>query len=275
MKTEDLQVIVSKFIELGRRVSLDDPSIASDFTQFRAYEHLSRLHWRDWYPTCENLSIDDHLALLKAVVMAMRYSGWDSGSVAPGIWIYKKLEEKVDAKVAAEIARWVIERSSNPWMPFGTQKARQLFIARQENFICDENSGSLGWKLHFLEATDRIQREQVQLQLQKQHQSEKAKRLEMRKEEAEAHLARKNDNEHLRQNIILAGEQSNAVGRLKLIADHQDIPLLCFPEKWALVPKVDLINLDDQTRISLTKRLSEVNKGPWKVLCDCLDNSVL
>lgn len=198
MKTEELQMIVAKFIELGRQESLDEPSTASKFTQFRGYQHLSCLHWKDWYPVCENLSIDDHVALLKAVVMAMRYSGWDSGSVAPGIWIYKKLEEKVQLNAAAEIALWVIERCSNPWMPFGTQKARQIFITHQKDFIGDDDAGSLAWKIHFLETSDRIQREQIQLELQKQQQAEKAKRLEMKKELAEAHLARKSEKESLR-----------------------------------------------------------------------------
>ncbi len=32
------------------------------------------------------------VAKRKAVVIAMRYSGWDGGSVAAGIWIFKKLE---------------------------------------------------------------------------------------------------------------------------------------------------------------------------------------
>lgn len=129
MTTEVPQHIVDKLIELGRRENLDDPSIAAEFELFRQYEYLSRIHWREWYPVCEDLSIEDHTALLKAVVMAMRFSDWDSGSVAPGIWIYKKLEEKVPKTVVDEIARWIIERSDNQWMPFGRVKARELFLA--------------------------------------------------------------------------------------------------------------------------------------------------
>jgi hypothetical protein len=124
--------IINKLIELGRLDNLDDPSIATDFEQFRRYEYLSRTTWRELYPICESLSIDDHIALLKAVVMAMRYAGWDSGSVAPCIWVYKKLEERVSNKVAREIATWVIDRSNNPWAPFGTQKARESFIAAKD-----------------------------------------------------------------------------------------------------------------------------------------------
>lgn len=124
MDTEIIKIL----IELGKLDNLDDPSIATAFAQFRPYEYLSRIQWREWYTVCELLSIDEHIALLKAVVMAMRYAGWDSGSVAPGIWIYKKIEERVSKKQALEIAMWVIDRCDNPWMPFGTQKARKIFV---------------------------------------------------------------------------------------------------------------------------------------------------
>jgi hypothetical protein len=124
--------LLTKLIELGRLDSLDAPSIATDFEQFRPYEYLSRTGWGEWYPICESLSIDDHIALLKAVVMAMRYAGWDSGSVAPCIWVYKKLEERVSNKVAKEMATWIIDRCDNPWAPFGTQKARESFIAAKD-----------------------------------------------------------------------------------------------------------------------------------------------
>ena len=73
MKTTVPQEIVTKLIELGKRDDIDSPSIAIDFKCLRSYEHLSRTHWREWYPVCEELPIDDHVALLKAVVMAERY----------------------------------------------------------------------------------------------------------------------------------------------------------------------------------------------------------
>ena len=65
MKSELPQQIVGQFIELGRRENLDEPSITADFEQFRSYEYVSRMHWQDWYPTCERLSNDDHTVLMK------------------------------------------------------------------------------------------------------------------------------------------------------------------------------------------------------------------
>lgn len=123
------QHIIDKLIGLGKKDNFDEPSISAEYEQFRTYEYLSRIHWREWHPVCENLPIDDHIALLKAVVMAMRYSGWDSGSVAPCHWVYGKLKDKIPQKVADDIASWMIEHSDNPWMPFGRQGERERFLA--------------------------------------------------------------------------------------------------------------------------------------------------
>jgi len=57
MKNEVPQQIANKLIELGSRDNLDEPSIAADFEQFRPYEHLGRIHWREWNSACESLSI--------------------------------------------------------------------------------------------------------------------------------------------------------------------------------------------------------------------------
>ena len=95
MKSEVPQHIVDKLIKLGSITNLDEPDIAADFDQLRSYEYLGRIHWRGWFSVCDSLSIEEHIILLKAVVMAMRYSGWDGGSVAPGIWVFKKLEERI------------------------------------------------------------------------------------------------------------------------------------------------------------------------------------
>jgi hypothetical protein len=150
--------IINKLIELGRLDNLDDPSIAADFEQFRPYEYLGRIHWREWYPVCESLSVDDHIALLKAVVMAMRYAGWDGGSVAPCIWVYNKLEARVSNKVAKEMATWVIDRCDNPWAPFGTQKARKFFIAAKDTDFTDDDSDSLRLKLLLMESAECAER---------------------------------------------------------------------------------------------------------------------
>lgn len=263
--------IIKKLIELGRLDNLDDPSIASDFEQFRPYEYLGRIHWREWYSVCESLSVDDHIALLKAVVMAMRYAGWDGGSVAPCIWVYKKLEERVSNKVATEMATWVIDRSNNPWVPFGTQKARALFIATKETESVDNYTGSLMLKFMFMESAGRAEREQARQEIEKEQKTAKAIRLEERKLDVAKHQKRGDKKAQIRQQVITVGEQIGAIGRLQLIIDHKDMPLLSFPSTWTEVPLEVLKGLDEPLRKALIHRLTGQKKGPWKKLRDCLD----
>ncbi len=266
--------IINKLIELGRLDNLDDPSMSADFEQFRPFEYLGRIHWREWYPVCESLSVDDHIALLKAVVMAMRYAGWDGGSVAPCIWVYKKLEERVSSKVATEIAIWVIDRCDNPWAPFGTQKARKLFIATKDNGSADDDSGSLSLKLMFMESVEHAERLQASGKIEKEQQIAKAKRLEKRNQGVEKHQTQKDKKEQIRRQVITVGEQMSASGRLQLIIDNKDMPLLSFPSTWAKVSSESLQELDEQSKKSLIHRLAVQQKGPWKKLLDCLNTLV-
>lgn len=266
--------IINKLVELGRLDNLDDPSTAADFEQFRPYEYLSRTGWGEWYPICESLSIDDHISLLKAVVMAMRYAGWDSGSVAPCIWVYKKLEERVSNKVATEIAAWVIDRCNNPWVPFGTQKARKLFSATKDTGSGDNYSGSLMLKLMFMESAERAERELGRGKIEKEQQIAKVERLEKRNLDVEKYQKRKDEKAQIRRQTITVGEQMGAVARLQLIIDHKDMPLLSFPSTWAEVSLEALKGLDETLRNSLMNRLNGQQKGPWKKLRDCLDTLV-
>lgn len=266
--------IINKLLELGRLDNLDDPSMAADFEQFRPYESLSRTHWSEWDHICESLSVDDHIALLKAIVMAMRYAGWDSGSVAPCIWVYRKLEERVSRKVAREIAIWVIDRSNNPWAPFGTQKARESLIATKDTDFTDDDSGNLRSKLIFMESAEYSERENARQEIENEQQIVKAKRLEERNLNVEKHQERKDEKAQIRQQVITVGEQIDAVGRLQLIIDHKDMPLLSFPSTWAEVPLEALKGLDEPSRNALVHRLTGQKKGPWKKLRDCLDTLV-
>ena len=217
--------IINKLIEIGRLDNLDNSSIAADFEQFRPFDYIGRIHWREWYPVCESLSVDDHIALLKAVVMAMRYAGWDGGSVAPCIWVYNKLEERVSPKVAKEMAIWVIDRCDNPWAPFGTQKARKLFIATKDADSTDDYSGSLRLKLLLMESVGRAEGEQARGKIEKEQQIAKGKRLEKRNLDVEKHQKRKDEKAQIRQQVITVGEQIGAVDRLQLIIDHKDMRL--------------------------------------------------
>lgn len=47
MNTELPKHIIEKLIELGKSDKIDDPALSADFEQFRPFEYLGRLHWRE------------------------------------------------------------------------------------------------------------------------------------------------------------------------------------------------------------------------------------
>ena len=123
--------IIESLVSIGKLADIDGQNIAEVVVPLREHEPLCRLHWASWHSVCARLSVVDHIALLKGLVMAEHYAGWNSGSVAPGIWVYGKLEDRIPGKEAVEIALWVIERSNNGYMPFGSSRLREDFIRRQ------------------------------------------------------------------------------------------------------------------------------------------------
>ena len=263
MNSEVPQQIINKLIELGRRENIDDPSVSADFVQFCPYEYLGRVHWREWYPVCENLSTDDHIALLKAVVMAMRYSGWDGGSVAPGIWIYNKLTEKVPSSIANEIAQWIIERSDNEYMYFGSCRDRELFINNRQSIA----AGTTMLALKLDAAAAYAQRERAQHEIQKQQQEAKVLRLQQKEKNAAEHYLRKIENFELWQQMVGKAEQLDEIARLCLILEYPHMPLLCFPSEWAEMAPETLRKIEQNTRNLLTKRITGKMSPPWVQLC--------
>lgn len=268
MNTEVPQQIIDKLIELGRCDNIDAPALSPDFEQFRPYEYLGRVHWREWYPVCENLSIDDHIALLKAVVMAMRYSGWDGGSVAPGIWIYNKLTEKVPSNIANEIALWIIERSENQYMPFGSCRDRELFINNRQAIA----TGTTMLALKLDEAAAYAKRESVQHEIQQQQLEAKVLRLQQKEKNAAEHYLRKTENFEIWQQMVAEAGHLNEIARLCLILAYPHMPLLCFPREWAEMPTEILQKIDQNTRELLTKRITGKMSSPWIQLCQKIGN---
>ena len=76
----------------------------------------------------------------------------------------------------------MIDRSNNPWAPFGTQKARVSFIAAKDTDFTDDDSGSLRLKLLLMESAEYAEREHTHQEI------EKAKRLEERKLDVEKQI---------------------------------------------------------------------------------------
>lgn len=258
--------IIQSLITIGKRADIDAPALANEVAPLRQHEPLCRLHWESWHPVCEALPVEDHIALLKGLVMAECYAGWDSGSVSPGIWVYSKLKKRISGKESVDIAQWVIERSHNCYMPFGSSHRRADFISRQAHFAGEDFEGSVSFDLSFNAFVDHNHRVNAELERQKAAKEAKAERLALRQVDVDKHHSKKSDNDLQRRDLITAGETLDPIGRLRLIVDNPQMHMMSFPEEWSQISEQVLKCIDPELAQSLCSRLLNTKSKPWKIL---------
>ena len=76
-----------------------------------------------WYEMSRGLTAEERISLVRGLVLAQNRWCVESGSVSPVIWVFKLLTRQVDTR---ELAKWVIERTRNPYEPFGRLRLRTL-----------------------------------------------------------------------------------------------------------------------------------------------------
>jgi hypothetical protein len=74
-----------------------------------------------WYEMTRGLTSQQSVNLVKGLVLAQNRWRVDSGNVSPVIWVFKLLRRQMDTR---ELADWVIERTRNPYEPFGMPRIR-------------------------------------------------------------------------------------------------------------------------------------------------------
>lgn len=181
------QVFIASLIEIGKRADLETTDISPQLEALRSYEHFlggSWGYWQHWRQICEPLPVEDHVALLKALVLAgEHFPIFGIGSGASAIWPYRTLDKKLPYRQSHEIALWVIAHSSCPWLPFGNQRDLAYFKQWPEKFEGDF-SGSLVQRIHFERSNDRCaifekeaqQKEERKQERQRKHQERLAKK---------------------------------------------------------------------------------------------------
>lgn len=111
----------------------DDPVAALHrlFTdrELQEYSYVTRLRPEPWLLAADALGEADLVALIRTLTLAERdVRDWNAGSVSPIIWLYRVLLGRCDLADADALADWILTRSQNPYLPFGTNNhgARSL-----------------------------------------------------------------------------------------------------------------------------------------------------
>jgi hypothetical protein len=106
-----------------RRDQLDSDA-QSLLRSVRSLQRINCKHWSWWSEQTEARSLDDCVALAKALTVAENVFRWSGGSVAGAIWVYREVERR-DSGVAADLADWIACRTTNPWLPTGSVRGRR------------------------------------------------------------------------------------------------------------------------------------------------------
>jgi hypothetical protein len=122
MEKEIPDEVLQSLIAIG-----SDPDCASTdpliLEKLRAFDAVNRLHFKSWYAVADDLDQKSHLALARGLVIAEEELRWSGGSVAGAIWVYGSFQRKFP-QFSEPLAEWMLQRSHNPWVPFGSDRGR-------------------------------------------------------------------------------------------------------------------------------------------------------
>ena len=76
-----------------------------------------RVHRDTWDRVAELFRESELISLIKALTLLERYPGFKAGSVAPVIWLFRRLPNAYDR---VELIDWVLKHTENDYLPFGS-----------------------------------------------------------------------------------------------------------------------------------------------------------
>lgn len=220
------------------------------------YDAVNRLHFDSWYVVAETLDQANHSALARGLVIAEEALHWCGGSVAAAIWVFRSFHRKFP-QASAPLAEWMLKHSTNPWVPFGTDRS---------------NARSLSEYHKLQEAWERRKSESHKAAAQRELMAEerRSKRLRDGVERSQASKARGMS----RLERFAQLESMPLKERLERIANDTENSLHYYEPRLLAG---DFTALDTEGRDALKtlcERASAVHRGPWrKWLASCAAHS--
>lgn len=238
--------------------------LAKHLQAMKEYPYVHAIHMHTPFLWIRNLSWENAVALLKAVVRLEEAKiSQGGGSVSAIIGVYKILEEW-DPVQAMEAAAWVVKKSRNPWAPFGWRKTRALF----EKVLKTSSNNEEAWQQLKEAMACENERQVLAAQKRQSEDEEAAKRRTMLDEIArrlhEERLTVQHARSEARKKLVQELEKVSLTQRLEHIAWDDTRPLSFYPDEFAQGTLQEIMNLDPHTRERLFIKLRELRSGPWR-----------
>jgi hypothetical protein len=194
------------------------------------------------------MSTEDLAALIKGLTVAEKQFHWAGGSVAAAIWVFRELQKR-DSGLSRVVADWILVRTNNPYLPFGSHNRHARSVDEYEAWA--ECAARIAEK-------DRLK--------QKEEAASRAARRALRRADAERRQIEGARASQIRRDFLVDFMAKSPLERLVLIAEDAEHPVDYYPPECADVDPEVLVALDPSARQKLVERISARRRGPWKRL---------
>jgi hypothetical protein len=230
-------------------LDLDNPHCLDTLEHFRSDRIAMR--WQDWAQLRHEFTIGETVTLAQILSTMEREFKCSGGSVSSVIWIMKDLLDR-ERRITELLADWLVQRTENDYLPFGSHASRQEWIRTRTP------------------CTDLAAR---RAQAAISRRSAKAPSLASAVREAEvlaqaaetakaAYLIQKSQESQPAQTV---GKTVSPVRTewLRLVALDLTHKLDFFPKEWAKVSDDDLLTLEPAVRAALVERVRTTSVVTW------------
>jgi len=248
--------VIEKVIQIGRS-PYPSPARRELLKAVKPYDEINRQHWSTWDEITAQMPTDDLIALIKGLTIAENHNNWIGGSVSSVIWTFRELQRR-DGKLAMELAEWILPRSYNPYVPFGSH-----------------NWGAESLEEYFEKFRDRERKRargyMEQIRSEREAEEQRKIRGEQRQRSA------RDRNTDVRKKLVEEIKGLPVKEQLRQIAEDSRYSVNFYPTFCAgRATDAILRNLDKGIRLKLLKKMKGKFRGPWnkfkmRLLCSFRD----
>jgi hypothetical protein len=192
----------------------------------------------------ESLAIVELAALIKGYAFCEERFQWGGGSVSPAIAMFHFLEGK-DPKVADTVADWILPRTTNMYLPYGSinlgaqsaKEYRNRWRARQTGIE------------EYLSADAELERQA---------------NIGRSRRKAQRFVSVRDRNSDIREKLKADLSQLAVEDQLQRLIDDQEYSVEFYPTSLAGTMTHDVItSLDANLKLAVLERLKGKHRGPW------------
>jgi hypothetical protein len=238
--------IIEALIRLGSHRGPATAGTESILASLAPYGETNRRFRSDWDRVCACLPLPEMISLAKGLTLAERYlPDWEGGSVAGTRWVFKNLEERGCPDID-DVAAWIVDHASNPYVPFGTRNnfgARTLSDFRH-HYANWHRESELTRERKAQEAGDALEARQLR---------------SIARSRAAAFRATE-----VRTRLLTDLKGMTVEAQLERLIEDEVNPVQFYPTYLAYAANIDILSsLDQDIKIRLLERLKGRRRGPW------------